>query len=35
MGWDREEGIPRRETLGRLDLEDIGKALKGESRPPA
>ena len=27
MGWDREAGIPTKETLRRLDLEDLGTAL--------
>jgi aldehyde:ferredoxin oxidoreductase len=27
LGWDRETGIPKPETLKKLDLQDIGKAL--------
>jgi aldehyde:ferredoxin oxidoreductase len=27
LGWDKETGVPRRETLKRLDLEEIGESL--------
>jgi aldehyde:ferredoxin oxidoreductase len=28
LGWDRETGIPKQETLKKLDLEDIGAAIR-------
>jgi aldehyde:ferredoxin oxidoreductase len=27
LGWDKETGVPRRETLKRLDLDEIGESL--------